>query len=141
MGELPFERVVSAGGVIFRRVNCKFEVALVLHKNDWRLPKGLVEGNETFEQAASREIREETGLNGELVDKIGEINYSYVQEKRYFKMVHFYLFRFVEGSVDKHDSEFDTVKWFSTTKALQILTYAKERKILEKAIAMIRKKE
>jgi len=139
VGELPFERIVSAGGVIFRRVNGKFEVALILHKGDWCLPKGLVEGNETFEQAALREVREETGLNGELVDKIGETSYSFVQEKRYFKTVHFYLLKLVGGSTDSHDSEVYRVKWFSISDALQVLTYVKEREILAKAMKMLRK--
>jgi 8-oxo-dGTP pyrophosphatase MutT (NUDIX family) len=139
VGELPFERVVSAGGVIFRRVNAKFEVALILHKGNWCLPKGLVEENETFEQTALREVREETGLNGELVDKIGEISYSFVQKKRYFKTVHFYLLKLVGGSTDLHDSEAYRVKWFSIFDALQILTYVKEREILAKAIEMLRK--
>jgi 8-oxo-dGTP diphosphatase len=125
--------------VVFRRVKGEFEVALILHKGDWCLPKGLVKENETFEQAALREVREETGLDAELVDKIGEISYSFVREKRYFKTVHFYLLRHVEGSPNKHDSEVYRVKWFSTSDALQILTYVKERKILEKATAMLRK--
>jgi 8-oxo-dGTP diphosphatase len=139
MGELPLERVVSAGGVIFRRVNGKFNVALILHKGDWCLPKGLVEGNETLEQAALREVREETGLDGELVGKIGEISYSFVHEKRYFKTVHFYLFRHVGGSVDLHDSEVHRAGWFSISNALHTLTYDKEKEILAKAKEMLRK--
>ena len=139
MKELPFERVVSAGGVVFRRVNGEFEVALILHKGNWCLPKGLVEENETLEQAALREVREETGLDGVFVGKIGEISYSFVHQKRYFKTVHFYLFRYVGGSVDMHDSEVQRAKWFSSSNAFQILTYVKEKEVLAKATEMIRR--
>ena len=140
MGELRFKRVVSAGGVIFRRVKDEFEVALILHRGGWCLPKGLVEKNETFEQAALREVREETGLEGELVGKIGAISYSFTQEGRYFKTVHFFLLRYVGGSTDQHDSEVYGVKWFSTSDALQILTFVKERQILQQALAMLKTK-
>jgi len=130
---LKSQRVISSGGVIFRTVNSQFEVALISRGKVWCLPKGLIEMGETAEETALREVREETGLEGEIVNRIGEISYVFFKRKRYFKMVHFYLIRHIGGSISNHDYEADRVKWFQISEALKILTYPNERKILKKA--------
>ena len=137
--ESETRRVVSAGGVIFRVVNDEFEVALISRRRVWCLPKGLIEKGETVEEAALREVREETGLEGEIVEKIGEINYNFFRGKRYSKTVHFFLLKCVGGSVRNHDFEADRVKWFRTSEALRVLTYVNERKILRKAEEMLKR--
>jgi 8-oxo-dGTP pyrophosphatase MutT (NUDIX family) len=131
--ESEAQRVVSSGGVIFRVFNGRFEVALISRRRVWCLPKGLIEKGETTEKTALREVREETGLEGEIVDKIGEINYNFFRGRRYLKTVHFFLLKYVGGSIRDHDFEADKVRWFSTPEALQVLTYVNERKILRKA--------
>jgi len=130
---LKSQRVISSGGVIFRTVNSQFEVALISRGKVWCLPKGLIEMGETAEETALREVREETGLEGEIVKRIGEISYVFFKRKRYFKMVHFYLIRHIGGSISNHDFEADRVKWFPISEAFKILTYPNERKILKKA--------
>ncbi|TET58904.1 NUDIX hydrolase [Candidatus Bathyarchaeota archaeon] len=130
---LRSQRIVSSGGVIFRTTNGEFEVALISRGKLWCLPKGLIEACETAEETALREIREETGLTGEILKKIGKIHYDFIKEKHFFKTVHFYLLKFIEGSIDDHDYEVDTVKWFPISDGLQILTYPNEKRILEKA--------
>jgi 8-oxo-dGTP pyrophosphatase MutT (NUDIX family) len=132
------ESVVSAGGVIFRKTENKFEVALVSKGKVWYLPKGVIEQGESAEKAALREAREETGLEVELVGKIGEINYSFFRGKRYLKTVHFYLLNCVGGSVEAHDSEGEIVRWFSVLDADGFLTYVNEKKILAKAAEMLK---
>ena len=127
------QRLISSGGVIFRTVNSQFEVALISRGKIWCLPKGLIEMGETAEETALREVREETGLEGEIVKRIGEISYVFFKRKRYFKMVHFYLIRHIGGSISNHDFEADRVKWFPISEAFKILTYPNERKILKKA--------
>jgi len=136
--ESETQRVVSSGGVIFRVINGQFEVALISRRRVWCLPKGLIEKGETAEKTAMREVREETGLEGEIVEKIGEINYNFFRGKRILKIVHFFLLKYVGGSVRDHDFEADKVKWFPTSEALRVLTYVNERKILRKAEEMLK---
>jgi len=137
---LESERVVSSGGVIFRVVDGRFEVALISRGRIWGLPKGLIEEGETVEETALREVKEETGLDGETVGKIGVINYDFFRGKRYFKTVHFFLLKYICGSVRHHDLEADKVKWFSISEALEILTYINEKRILKKAEEMLKRK-
>jgi len=137
---LESERVVSSGGVIFRVVDGRFEVALISRGRIWGLPKGLIEEGETVEETALREVKEETGLDGETVGKIGVINYDFFRGKRYFKTVHFFLLKYICGSVSHHDLEADKVKWFSISEALEILTYINEKRILKKAEEILKRK-
>ncbi|UCG36634.1 MAG: NUDIX hydrolase [Candidatus Bathyarchaeota archaeon] len=135
------EDVSASGGVIFRVNNEKLEVALISKGNRWFLPKGLIEPDETVEDAALREVREETGLAGEVVKKIGKIRYDFIREKHYFKTVHFYLLRHVGGSVRDHDSEVDKSKWFPVSRALALLTYPLEKSILKRARDLLKAKQ
>jgi len=114
------------------------EVALIFTGRVCGLPKGLVEQGETYEEAAMREVEEETGLKGKIVGKIGEINYTFSREKEVSKTVHFFLLKFVGGSIDAHDHEVDEVRMVPASEALKLLTYPNERRMVAKAMEMLK---
>lgn len=138
-------REISAGCVVYRKAGNIAEVALIQPRDRkaWSLPKGLVEQGETPEVAAQREVREETGLLGDIVGRIDTIKYAYTARwedppVRVFKIVTFYLLHSTGGDLSQHDREVDRVEWFPIDYAIAHATYAQEREILRKAQNLIR---
>ncbi len=134
---------ISAGGVVYRRPDEGVEVVLAARRTRrgdlaWGLPKGLVEPDETPEQAAVREVREETGLEADVEVSLGEIRYFYVWEGiRVRKAVHFFLMRATGGDASQHDDEMEEVRWFPLSVALRRATYKGEREVLQRAAARL----
>lgn len=132
----------SAGGVIYRRNEDGLQIVLISVKNGqaWCLPKGIVDKGETTEKTAVREVREETGLTGRIVDTLGEISYWYYikgENIKCRKTVHFYLMEYVSGDTAEHDFEVDEAGWFSLEAALGKISYKGDRTMVEKAIARL----
>lgn len=134
---------VSSGGVIFRKTpENTLEIALVAVKDGkvWSLPKGIVEKGEEASDTAVREVREETGLSGRIVEKIGDISYwYYIKEDnaKCRKTVHFYLIEYVSGSTSDHNWEVDAAEWFPLEEALNRVSYKGDREIVQKAKEML----
>jgi len=130
------ERATSSGGIIYRKERNKIKVVLISRNKGkvWCLPKGLVNKGEKVEDAALREAKEETGLKGKLIKKLGAIDYWFFFKKtRIHKVVHFYLIKHTGGNTKDHDFEVDEVKWFQIDDAIKIMSYKNEIEIMKKA--------
>jgi 8-oxo-dGTP pyrophosphatase MutT (NUDIX family) len=140
----PTKREVSAGGVVYRREGEGIEVALASRRTRrgqlaWGLAKGGIEENESTEDAAIREVREETGLKAEIEASLGETRYFYVWEDvRIRKTVHFFLMRHTGGDVDDRDDEMEEIRWFPLERALKRAAYRGEREVLGRAAELLR---
>jgi 8-oxo-dGTP pyrophosphatase MutT (NUDIX family) len=102
------------------------------------LPKGHLDKGETDEAAATREVGEETGVQAELIDKLGDVEYTYERRgRRRNKRVAFYLFEYRSGSLDDHDHEIENALWMPLAQAAEELTYAGEREIVRRAMSRL----
>ncbi|MGH3994648.1 MAG: NUDIX hydrolase [Pseudonocardiaceae bacterium] len=130
-------REFSAGGVVIRQTPDGPEIALVSpRKGVYALPKGHPRPAETLEQAATREVREETGLVAEPLCKLGEVRYWYQSGgERVLKTVTFFLFRYGSGRVEDHDDEVVWAGWVPLEEAPEQLSYDGERDMAAKALA------
>jgi 8-oxo-dGTP pyrophosphatase MutT (NUDIX family) len=143
---LRTEHITSSGGVVFRGASEDIEVLVCGRHSDklWALPKGTPEANETLEQTALREVREETGVEVEVDCLVGEIKYWFSRPQegvRYYKTVRHYLLRPIGGDPSQHDHEFDEVRWLPVNEALGLLTYPNEVRILNMALDLVRGRE
>jgi 8-oxo-dGTP pyrophosphatase MutT (NUDIX family) len=133
------EREFSAGGVVLRGDQVAVIVPVKRDADGKRvlgLPKGHMDGDETPEQAATREVREETGIRAELIEELGEVRYHYQRSThRVVKVVRFFLFEYRSGDVADHDHEIEDARWISLAEALQELTYEGEREMVARAMS------
>jgi 8-oxo-dGTP diphosphatase len=136
---------ISAGGVAFRWKDSEPQIAIVSVKPKlrWQLPKGIVDSGESPQVTAVREVREEAGVETELIKLIETIEYWYRSVKygkpvRYHKFVHFYLLEYKSGDVADHDHEVEESRWVSFDEAMEMLDFKNERDVVEKARNMVR---
>jgi 8-oxo-dGTP pyrophosphatase MutT (NUDIX family) len=102
------------------------------------LPKGHLDGDETPQEAARREVGEETGVTADLVDELGDVRYGYERRgRRIAKTVRFYLFDYVSGSVEDHDHEIEEARWMPLEQAARELTYEGEREMVRRALSRL----
>jgi 8-oxo-dGTP pyrophosphatase MutT (NUDIX family) len=122
-----------------RHMDGRPHVAVVRVRDEiYALPKGHPSGGESPAEAAKREVREETGVEAELVEKLGDIQYWYVREgQRVRKVVSFFLFRYSSGSVADHDHEVEEALWIPLEDAPARLAYKGEREMAESALSRL----
>jgi 8-oxo-dGTP pyrophosphatase MutT (NUDIX family) len=132
-------REFSAGGVVLRHIEGRAFVAVVRVRDEiLALPKGHPDPGESAAAAAQREVREETGLETELVEKLGDIRYRYVRaDQSVMKVVSFFLFEYRAGSVADHDHEVEEALWIPLADAAERLAYQGEREMAARALSRL----
>jgi|SRR5579864_3225765 len=139
------EREFSAGGVLVKSIKGRPMMAAIRPggkpEGVWALPKGNLDPGERPEQTALREVLEETGVEGRLVEKLGDVKYTYTRRGgvRVFKIVSFYLLRAGRGRIgeieDRMRVEVAEARWLPLDEAPRLLAYGGEREMVEKARA------
>lgn len=138
-------REFSAGGAVVRRIRGEWRLAAIRpggRSDVWALPKGNIGPGERSEDAAAREVLEETGLDVRLVEKLGDVRYVYTWDgERIFKIVSFFLFRYRTGALGRispeHAHEVAEARWLALADAPRLLSYGGERSIAAKALARV----
>jgi 8-oxo-dGTP pyrophosphatase MutT (NUDIX family) len=130
----------AAGALVWRSSGQGLEVAVV-HRpryDDWSFPKGKRERGEHVLMTAVREVAEETGVVAELIDKLGDVEYSYERRgRRRNKRVAFYLFEYRSGSLEDHDQEIEEARWMPLEEAARELTHPGEQEIVRRALSRL----
>ena len=132
---------VSAGGLVIDFSGTK---GLLIGRYDqkdanrerllWSLPKGHIEEGETPEEAAIREVAEETGITSEISRELGVIDFWFMAGgKRIHKTVHHYLFKEISGILTPQESEVDEARWFPLEEIVNLLAYPDEKKLIARS--------
>ena len=139
-------RELSAGGLVVRRMRGRWWLAAIRPQGKpegvWALPKGLIDPGEDALATALREVREETGIEGEAAGRLGESRYVYSRGgERIFKVVIFYLVRYRRGRIGAIEAqmrrEVADARWLPLDDAPRLLAYRGERDMAERARAAL----
>ncbi len=134
---------LSAGGVVVRGEETIVIVPTRRAANGravLALPKGHIDPGETPAQAAEREVREEAGVEANLVEKLGDVRYFYQRDgRRIAKVVAFFLFDYRAGDPADHDAEVEIARWMPMGDALRELSYRGEREMVKRALTRVRR--
>jgi 8-oxo-(d)GTP phosphatase len=134
------DEIIAAGGIVIDARSATAPLVLLVHRpkyDDWSFPKGKAEPNETIEEAAIREVSEETGLTCRIIRQLQAIRYS--QENRKgetgLKVVYYFLMEPLSGSLTVNNYEIDRAKWFGVDEARRALSYERDREMLDSLAA------
>lgn len=126
----------SAGGLVLRREGGKYDGLVIGRATPriWSLPKGHVEPSETIEDAAVREVCEETAIEAAIIEKLSDIRYWFYSNKvKHSKVVHFFLMRFLRGTPSPQAGEVDETAWVPLDEMPSVLTHLNERRLVAMA--------
>ncbi len=135
----------SAGGIVFKKENNQIFILVSQHSqhHGWVFPKGLIGDKEEFkhqtkEETAIREVKEETGADGEILEALDPVQYWYIFEGvKIKKTVYYFLMKYVGGDITKHDFEMENVEWVPMDKVEEKLTYKSDKQVWGKALQRI----
>ena len=132
------KREFSAGGIVIKSGKVLLIKNAALRdpkKAYWGFPKGHIDKGEKSTAAALREIKEETGIEAEIVKKLGDSQYVFTRSgEKVFKQVVYYLLRYKSGDMQPQELEVLEVKWFDPGEAMDLLTFKKDKGMLRLAL-------
>ncbi len=134
--DAPSDLIRAAGGIVIRPVaNGRFEVACIFReaRGDWTFPKGKLDPGETFEQAALREVWEETGMRCDVIRFAGTTNYTHRKGKP--KIVAYYLMSVATGEFAPND-EVDELVWLQLEQVREHLTWDRDQELFDLVVTM-----
>lgn len=129
----------SAGGIVYKKEKERIYILVAQHSqhHGWVFPKGLIgdkKEKETKENAALREVEEETGIKGRIIKPLQPVTYWYVFEKEKIKKtVYYFLMEFVKGDTKNHDFEMENVEWVPIEEVEKKLTYKSDKEVWQEA--------
>ncbi len=133
----------SAGGVVYKKQNGKLYVLLAQHSqhHGWVFPKGLIgdtHKGETKESTALREVEEETGAKGNIIQPLTPTTFWYqFKGEKIKKTVYYYIMEYLKGDITKHDFEMENVQWLPIGETGDRLTYSSDKKVWKEAEKLI----
>ena len=138
----------SAGGIVYKKAKGLILILVAQHSghHGWVFPKGLIgdpstgsgQAPETKEEAALREVEEETGVKAHIVKPLEPVTYWYQWEKeKRKKTVYYFLMEYVGGDITKHDNEMENVEWLPVNEVEKRLTYPSDKKVWKVALRAI----
>jgi 8-oxo-dGTP pyrophosphatase MutT (NUDIX family) len=136
------KRVFSAGGIVLRKTDGDINVLVTQHSGHlgWDFPKGHLETGESSEQAALREVEEETGVHGKVLEKVGQTQYFYFEDgEKVFKTVTFFLMEYISEGTATTAFEVSDRIWLPVDEVLEKLTFKDTKALWEKAKEKIKK--
>jgi 8-oxo-dGTP diphosphatase len=134
--DAPSDLIRAAGGIVIRPVaNGRYEVACIFReaRGDWTFPKGKLDPGETFEQAALREVWEETGMHCDVIRFAGTTNYTHRKGKP--KIVAYYLMSVGVGEFVPND-EVDELVWLPLENVREHLTWERDQELFDLVATM-----
>jgi len=130
----------SSGGAVIQLLDGRPHVAMIATRgrSRWGLPKGAVSKGETSEQAALREVQEETGILADIICPLDTIEYYFrAGDTLIRKRVDFYLMQYVGGKLTPQLTEVDDVEWVELSESIQRASFESEKKLLSAALEQI----
>ena len=130
----------SAGGAVFRRRDKGRSIEWLICKHSgyhkWVLPKGIIETGELAEDAALREVSEETGIKAKIINEITPtMAYKYIKNGILIdKKVEFFLMEYASGDIKDYCWEMEEVKWVKVEEALKLLEFPTEKRVFEQVV-------
>lgn len=142
MSQQPLSQEHSAGGIVYKIDNDGIKIAVIYREfhQDWTLPKGHLEEGESPEQAAIREVKEEVGLDTNIIKHIGYSIYRFTDRKKQEliqKKVDYFLMELVKDNNQIQESEVDKLEWLPFMKAIDRLSFNRDQDLVKQCIAEI----